>query len=180
MPNPVDELKRTARNPNCHDFRVTGVMMQYYEVCKRELWFYLQQISIDKENEHIHHGTRVDETSFTEDRQSVQLGMIAPDLLDNGRVAEIKPSSGGLADGRELQLQYYLWYFKHILDTEREGVLLYPTENKREEVTLTPEVEARVENAIVDIYEFKERESPPPLEEKPYCSACAYHDFCWV
>jgi CRISPR-associated exonuclease Cas4 len=180
MSNPVEKLKKTARNPDCHLFRVTGVMMQYYAVCKRELWFYLQDVDIDKENKHIHRGTRVDETAFAERRESVHLGMIVPDLLENGRVAEIKPSSDGPEAGRELQLYYYLWYFKHILGTEREGVLIYPTENKRETVTLTGSDEDRVEDVIEDIYELREQASPPPLEEKPFCTACAYQDFCWV
>ncbi|MEA1932314.1 MAG: CRISPR-associated protein Cas4, partial [Euryarchaeota archaeon] len=38
--NPVDRLLATARGEPVDDpFRVTGVMMQYYFVCKRELWF---------------------------------------------------------------------------------------------------------------------------------------------
>lgn len=180
MSNPVEKLKETARDPGCHAFRVTGVTMQYYAVCKRELWFYLQDVSIDRENEHIHRGTRVDETTFADSRESVNLGMIVPDLLENGRVAEIKPSSDGPGEGRELQLYYYLWYFKHVLDAEREGVLIYPTENKRETITLTESDENRVENVIRDVYELRERSSPPPLEEKPFCTACAYQDFCWV
>lgn len=180
MSHAVSELKQTAREPDYHQFRVTGVMMQYYAVCKRELWFYLQDISIDKSNIHIHQGTRVDEKTFENDRESLHFGMIVPDLLEDGRVAEIKPSSDGLAEGRTLQLYYYLWYFKHILGVERDGVLIYPTENKREELTLTPEAENWVEEAIADIFTLREQESPPPLEEKPFCSACAYHDFCWV
>lgn len=180
MSNPVEKLKETARDPNRHSFRVTGVMMQYYAVCKRELWFYLQDVSIDEENEHVHRGTRVDETAFADERESVNLGMIAPDLLEDGRVAEIKPSSGGTGDGRELQLYYYLWYFEHVLGSERDGVLIYPTENKRETVTLTESDEDRVENAIRHIHELRTRSSPPPLEEKPFCAACAYQDFCWV
>lgn len=180
MSNPVELLKETARNPDQHAFRVTGVMMQYFAVCKRELWFYLRDISIDKDNEHIHRGTRVDETAFAGRRESVNLGMIVPDLLDNGRIAEIKPSSDGPGEGRELQLYYYLWYFKHVLGTERDGVLIYPTENKRETVTLTASDEERVEDVIREIYDLRDQSSPPPLEEKPFCSACAYHDFCWV
>lgn len=155
-------------------------MMQYYAVCERELWFYLQDVDIDRENEHVHRGTRVDETAFAERRESVNLGMVAPDLLENGRVAEIKPSSDGPGAGCELQLYYYLWYFEHVLGTEREEVLIYPTENERETVTLTERAENRVENAIAGVYELRERSSPPPLEEKPFCDACAYRDFCWV
>lgn len=104
----VAELKQTAREPDYHQFRVTGVMMQYYAVCKRELWFYLQDVSIDKSNTHIHHGTRVDEQTFDDDCESLRFGMIVPDLLEDGRVAEIKLSSDGLAEGGTLQLYYYL------------------------------------------------------------------------
>lgn len=75
--------------------------------------------------------------------------MIVPDLLEDGRVAEIKPSSDGLAEGRRLQPYYYLWYSKHILRVERDGVFIYPSENKREEITLTTEAENQVEEAIL-------------------------------
>lgn len=38
--DPVDLLLRSARDEAAADeFHVTGVMMQYYAVCKRELWF---------------------------------------------------------------------------------------------------------------------------------------------
>jgi len=38
--DPVGRLLATARGEPVDDpFRVTGVMMQYYHVCKRELWF---------------------------------------------------------------------------------------------------------------------------------------------
>ena len=40
---------------------VTGVMVQYYKVCKRELWFYLNQINMNYDNEDIDIGKIIHE-----------------------------------------------------------------------------------------------------------------------
>jgi len=37
-------------------FRVTGVMMQYYYVCERELWFESRNVEIDRENASVARG----------------------------------------------------------------------------------------------------------------------------
>ncbi len=63
--NPVSRLLATARGDAVDDpFRVTGVMMQYYYVCERELWFESRNVEIDRENASVARGTRVDESSY--------------------------------------------------------------------------------------------------------------------
>lgn len=178
--DPVELLLRSARDEaTADDFRVTGVMMQYYEVCERELWFASRHLEIDRDNAAVVRGTQVDDSAYDEKRRNVSIdGTIAIDVLDDGRVMEVKPSSS-LLDPARLQLLYYLWYLEHVVGIEREGVLAHPTERRRETVELTPETEAWVENAIRGIYRVVTAESPPPAEEKPFCDACAYHDFCW-
>lgn len=178
--DPVDLLLATARDETTTDtFRVTGVMMQYYHVCKRELWFLSRNVEIDRENPSVVRGTRVDETSYSEKRHNVSIdGTISLDLLDSGQVVEVKPSSA-LVEPARMQLSYYLWYLDRVAGVEKTGVLAHPTEREREEVELTDERAAKVEEAIRGIYEVVERETPPPAEEKPYCESCAYHDFCW-
>lgn len=159
--------------------RVTGVMMQYYEMCTRELWFAAHDVDINRENRHVMRGTRVDNTSYAESSESLQIhGTIAPDLLDDGRIVEVKPSSN--SSGGRLQLLYYLWYFKHKLGVETTGVLAAPRERTRETVKLTPDGEARVETALHEIRAIIDRDAPPAFEEKPYCKSCAYRDFCQV
>jgi len=105
--------------------------------------------------------------------------MISLDLLQDGRVVEVKPSSS-LTEPARMQLSYYLWYLDRVLGVEREGVLAHPTERKREEVTLTAERCEKVESAINGIHEIVTADSPLEATEKPYCESCAYHDFCWV
>jgi CRISPR-associated exonuclease Cas4 len=160
--------------------RVTGLMVQYYHVCKRELWFSSRGIDIDRDAANIRRGTHIDETSYRDKRKSFQInGRIALDVLDSGEVMEVKASST-LETPARMQLLYYLWYLDRILDIERDGVLAYPAERKREDVTLTEENAAAVEETIRGIVEVVEADAPPELEKKPYCDACLYQDICWL
>ncbi|ELZ59541.1 MULTISPECIES: CRISPR-associated protein Cas4 [unclassified Haloferax] len=177
--DPVDRLLATARGaPVAEPFRVTGVMMQYYYVCERELWFESRSLEIDRENTTVVRGTRVDETAYDEKRESLRLGMISLDLLDDGRVVEVKPSSA-LTEPAEMQLSYYLWYLDRVAGVRRDGVLAHPRERRRQSVELTEERAKKVESSIRAIHELVRRPSPPPAERKPFCESCAYHDFCW-
>lgn len=179
MTDPVDRLLATARGEVVDDpFRVTGVMMQYYHVCKRELWFVSRNLEIDRENPSVVRGTQVDESAYDRKKRNVHLGMIALDVLEDGRVVEIKPSSA-LTEPARMQLSYYLWYLDRVADVQTDGVLAHPTERNRESVELTPGRAAEVESAIRGIHDVVSREDPPPAEEKPFCDSCAYHDFCW-
>ena len=178
--DPVSLLLRTARDETVSDgFRVTGVMMQYYEVCRRELWFVSRHLEIDRETPSVVRGTHVDETAYEDKRRNVSIdGTIAIDVLEDGRVMEVKPSSA-LVEPARLQLLYYLWYLDRVVGVRRSGVLAHPTERKRESVELTEGNVEWVEAAIRGVYDVVTSESPPPAEEKPFCDSCAYHDFCW-
>lgn len=179
MTDPIERLIATARGESVDDpFRVTGVQMQYYHVCERELWFASRHLEIDRENASVARGTRVDETAYGEKRRNVHLGMIALDVLDDGRVVEVKPSSA-LTEPARMQLSYYLWYLDRVVGISKEGVLAHPRERKRETVTLTPDRAAAVEDAIRGIHDVVTADEPPEAEEKPFCDSCAYHDFCW-
>lgn len=178
--DPVERLLQTARDEAVTDeFRVTGVMMQYYEVCKRELWFLSRDVEIDRTNPAVVRGTHVDDHAYSDKRRNFSVdGVIALDVLDSGQVVEVKPSSA-LVEPAKLQLLYYLWYLDRIVGVEKSGILAHPTERKRETVELTDETAERVEDAIRGIHDVITSESPPPAEEKPFCDSCAYYDFCW-
>lgn len=177
---PVELLLKNARDEASEEsFHVTGVMIQYYEVCKRELWFESRDIEIDRDNPSVVRGTQVDDTAYEDKRRNLSIdGRISPDLLDDGRVVEVKPSST-LVEPARLQLLYYLWYLDRVVGVEKEGVLAHPREKKREAVELTEETANRVEDTIRGVYDVIQSDSPPPAEEKPYCESCAYYDFCW-
>lgn len=179
--DPLKEFIAAERDPSTEPIqRITGLMVQYYEVCTRELWFMSHGIDIDRGAANIRRGTHVDETSYRDKRRSFQVnGRIAIDVLDSGDIMEVKVSSK-LEEPARLQLLYYLWYLDEILDIEREGVLAYPRERKRERVTLTAENRERIESVLRGVIETVDRETPPALEKKPVCEACLYQDLCWM
>lgn len=177
----VDQYRSRERAPHREPrVRVTGLMIQYYHVCKRELWFMSRGIDIDREDANIVRGTHTDEQSYRDKRQSFQInGRIQLDVLDSGDVMEVKVSSK-LEKPARMQLLYYLWYLDEILDVQKDGVLAYPRERSRERVELDDESRAAVEGTIEGIIGVVEKESPPPLEKKSYCDSCLYQDICWV
>jgi CRISPR-associated exonuclease Cas4 len=179
--DPLEEFITAERTPSREPtHRITGLMIQYYAVCRRELWFMSRGIDIDRRSANIRRGTHVDEESYRDSRQSFRVnGRIAIDVLDSGDVMEVKASSKHESSAR-LQLLYYLWYLDVVLDIRRDGVLAFPEERSRERVVLDEENRDRIEDAVRGVIETIERDEPPALERKPICEACLYQDICWV
>lgn len=179
--DPIEKLIESERTPHREPrVRITGLTVQYYHVCKRELWFFSRGLDIDRGAANIRRGTHIDETSYRDKRRSFQInGRIALDILDSGEVMEVKASSA-LETPARMQLLYYLWYLDRVLDIERDGVLVYPAERTREEVELTEENAVAVEDTIREIISVVEANSPPELEKKSYCDSCLYQDICWL
>ena len=129
--------------------KVTGVMIQYYIACKRELWFYANQINMNYDNEDISIGKLIHEKSYSREAKNINLGDVAFDFVKKGKDAaifEIKKSSK-LEKPAQYQLYYYLWYVKQT-GKEIKGVIVYPKEKKREELKLNPEIEREIEEIV--------------------------------
>jgi len=177
----VAEYVRQEILPNRDpEIRITGLMVQYYHVCKRELWFMSRGIDIDRETTNIQRGTHVDENSYQNARSSFMIGnRIQLDVLDSGDVMEVKVSSA-LEEPARMQLMFYLWFLQEIYGVEKDGVLAYPKERKRESVTLDDAATKKVESTIAGIINLVNQDQPPALEKKPYCDSCLYQDLCWM
>lgn len=173
----VEDERQPGREP---EVRITGLMVQYYHVCERELWFMSRGIDIDRETVNIQRGTHVDKTSYSESRRSFSIGnRIQLDVLDSGDVMEIKVSSKLELPAR-MQLLFYLWFLREVYDIDKDGVLAYPTERKRESVKLDQTNAQKVRETVRGILRVVNRDSPPELNKKPYCGSCLYQDICWV
>lgn len=176
----LQNLRKTVQNESSSNgFKVTGQAIQYATVCMRELWLYLHGVNINKDNPHIATGTVVDNSYYTDSDTIIIDSMIAPDIMENGSIIEVKPSSG-FGSGPEMQLSYYLWYLNEFYQDTRTGVLAYPTERKREIIQLTENRTRKVEKLIEDVYQMYIATTPPSFEEKDFCDSCAYKDVCQI
>jgi CRISPR-associated exonuclease Cas4 len=160
---------------------ITGVMVQYFKACKRELWFFAHQINMNYEDENIAIGRLIHEKSFSRERKNINLGEVAFDFVRKEgelTIFEIKKSSR-LREPVRWQLYYYLWYAKK-LGRELKGEIVYPKEKRREELALTPQIESEIEEILKEIPKIVAGQHPPKAETKPYCKRCSYYVLCMV
>lgn len=101
------------------------------------------------------------------------------DMITSEYVREVKISSK-MKKADEMQLYYYLYYLKKKMNIDKKGLINYVTEKKQEEVVLTSDVEGEIEEALVNINSICESKYPPTLQKLPYCTKCAYYEFCFV
>jgi len=162
--------------------KITGVMVQYYVACKRELWFFANHINMNYDNVYIQLGKLIHEKSFPQEKKNISIdNVVSFDFIKkrgNVVVFEIKKSSR-LEEPVRWQLYYYLWYLKQ-KGIEAEGIITYPKERKREKVTLKKEIEERFPEILKDIENIVKEQNPPKPEKKPYCKKCTYYELCWV
>jgi len=166
--------------------RIGGTEVHYYVLCPRKLWWF----SHGMEQEHVTGGVGAENVALGQlvhsesyqdkCRKDVLIdGLLRLDFTDAGAVHEVKKSQGG-QHATLFQLLYYLYYLKHEKGIETMGVIDYPKQRRREEVTLTPDLEAEVERVIEGVRATRERPTPPPVPSPmPVCKKCSYQDLCW-
>lgn len=160
---------------------ITGVMIQYYFTCHRELWFFGNRLNMNYEDNNIKIGRQIQKESYNRETKDVLIdNKISIDFMkEKNTICEIKKSSV-LEKPKKMQLKYYLWYLKNNKGVEVEGVLKYPSERKKSEVSLSKEDEKRIEEALSKIPKILNKSEPPKPVEKSYCQNCSYYDFCKV
>lgn len=160
---------------------VTGVMVQYYMLCKRELWFYINQVNMNYNNDDISIGKALHENSYKRENKEIRVDNIVLDFIKHGDdlvIFEVKKSSK-LKIGAKYQLYFYL-YSLRMLNQDIRGELLYPKERKKEKLILTDEIIEEIENIIEGIIKISNLNKPPFAEKKPYCKGCSFYELCMV
>ena len=157
-------------------------MVQYFATCKRELWFFSKGINQNYQDENILIGRWLQEKSYQNEKKGILIdNTINIDFLKEKEglvVHEIKKSSR-LPIAVNAQILYYLWYLKKKKGVKTTGVIVYPKEKKRVQVTLTKENEEYIEEILEKIPSIVNANIPPKAVKKSFCKNCSYFEFCW-
>lgn len=168
------------------DLRVRGTEVQYYVYCPRRLWWFAHGLEQEHAGgnagqEYVALGRALHENAYPQQRRKDIMidELLRLDFTEGGQIHEIKKSKSGQRASL-FQLLYYLYYLKHEKGVETTGVIDYPRLRRRQEVTLTPELEAEVEAILKGVQEVRNQPTPPAVE-KPMavCKSCAYQELCW-
>lgn len=159
--------------------KTNGIKINYLYVCERKLWLFDRGIQMERSSDKVLLGKLLGEYSYPKEETKEVLidNLIKIDIVAQEEIREVKYSNK-LVYAHRMQLLYYLYYLKR-LGVEKKGVINYPKMRKREEVELTPEAEKEVEEALVRVREVLSMEKPPKVVKKPYCTKCAYYEFCF-
>ncbi len=161
------------------DRAITGTLLWYYAICKRQVWLMARNITPDEEDPRIDLGRAIHETSFDTETKEVGLEGVKFDVVVRGKklVYEVKTSSSFIEAAR-LQLKYYLYRLRE-LGVEMEGRIKVPREHKTYRVTLDEGDVEMLEDVLREIREIVMMPRPPPPKKIKFCSRCGYRDFCW-
>lgn len=161
--------------------RITGVMVYYYFVCKRKLWYFTHEISMEAENENVMLGKLLDENSYQRDEKHINIdNTINIDFIkEHKELHEVKKSKA-IEEAGIWQVKYYLYYLKHRGVSPLKAKIDYPLLKKNLTVELTEDDEKQMENIIKDINAIKTQKQPPEFCEGKICAKCAYHDLCFI
>ena len=161
---------------------ISGTLINAYFICKRKVWLLAHELLPDPFTDLLEIGRLISEESYLRDRKEILMEGLKIDLLKKREgeflVGEIKKSSAGLEAAR-MQLAFYLMKLKK-MGLNLKGEILVPRERKRIPLSLTPELEGKLREAIKSIREIISLDVPPPSVKCRFCRKCAYREFCWA
>ena len=163
------------------DERITGVMIYYYFVCKRKLWYFCHDIRMETENEDVMLGKILDESSYKKKDKHVNIDdIINIDFIsEHKELHEIKKSKA-VEDAGIWQVKYYLYYLQKRGVSGLKGKIDYPLLKKSIIVELSEKDVEILERIITEITDIKHHEIMPVSGNSKLCKKCAYHDLCII
>lgn len=184
MESQVDEPNNSEGGALPQGTLVTGLKIAYYNVCLTKLWLFSHQIQFENENVYVQMGRQIQEKRYNREKKDILINdMICIDYIqkkENGErkvlIHEIKKSDA-MENSHRWQIKYYIFYLNK-LGVKADGVINYPTINKKVEISFAPEDSLEIEKMLEQIHTVIIGKMPAP-ERKKICMKCAYYEFCF-
>lgn len=159
---------------------ITGMMVYYYVVCKRKLWYFYHEIQMEQGNENVAIGKVIDEETYRRDDKHINIdNVINIDFIrSKGILHEVKKSDK-IEEASILQVKYYLYYLKE-RDVVVKAKIDYPLLKECVDVELSEEDEQNMKLVLQEIEQIVKEAVPPAMKKQRICRSCAYHDLCYI
>ena len=161
--------------------KVTGIMINYYFICERKLWYFVNKINMEHNSELVEMGKLVDENSYGRERKSILIDeMINIDFMKDWKIIHEVKKSRKLDIAGKWQLKYYIWVLRNKGVNIEKGILDYPLLRKREEIYLDETEEQELMIVLNKIKVIINMELPPEVINKAFCKKCSYYELCYI
>lgn len=160
---------------------ITGVMVYYYEVCKRKLWYFYNEIQMEQGNENVLIGKAIDEETYKRDKKHINIdNIINIDFIRSKGVLHEVKKSNKIEEASILQVKYYLYFLQKRGVYNIRGKIDYPLLKQSIDVELSDEDIKEIDEILINIKNTVKASNPPSLDKKRICQSCAYYDLCFI
>ncbi len=160
---------------------IIGVMIYYYFICQRKLWYFANEINMEQNSELVSIGKILDETSYTREKKGILIdNTINIDFIQNGAVLHEVKKTKSIEEAGIWQLKYYMYYLQKREVETIEAKIDFPLLRETKQITLEEDDITIIENVIKNIEKIIAQEKPPTVINEKFCKKCAYYDLCYV
>ena len=160
----------------------TGTQINYYFVCKRKLWYFSNNLSMEHTSDAVSLGKLIHEESYQREKKEIMIDdRISVDFVGHtGVINEVKKSDK-VEESHKYQLLYYLYYLEQKGVEGVKGVIRYPKLRKKVDVQLQEESREEMEQILEEIEKIVNSASPPKeMKNRSFCAKCSYFELCWI
>lgn len=160
---------------------ITGMMIYYYFVCQRKLWYFTNNINMEQNSELVNIGKILDETSYKRDKKGILIdNTINIDFIKNKTVLHEIKKTKSIEEAGIWQLKYYMYYLENKGITDITAKIDFPLLRETREVILTIDDKKVLDNVIKNIEDIVKTDTPPKKIDSKICNKCAYFDMCYI
>lgn len=161
--------------------KISGLMVNYYFVCKRKLWCLVKNINFEETDENVKLGKLIDENSYSIETKQIMIeDTVNIDFIRKWRVIHEIKKSKAIEDAAIWQVKYYMYFLKKRNMNIEKGVIDYPEIRERKEIYLSEEDENYLSEVLKEIEEICNCELPPKIINSKICKKCSYYEFCYI
>lgn len=160
---------------------ITGLMIYYYFVCQRRLWYFVNSINMEQNSELVEIGKILDETSYSREKKGILIdNTINIDFVKNGAVLHEVKKTKAIEEAGIWQIKYYMYYLEKRGVKNVEAKIDFPLLRETKEIILEQEDIEILENVIKNIEDIANQDKPPEIIDSKICKKCSYFDLCYV
>lgn len=160
---------------------ITGIMIYYYFVCQRRLWYFANQINMEQNSELVKIGKILDETTYTNEKKQILIdNTINIDFIKNGAVLHEVKKTKAIEEAGIWQIKYYMYYLENKGIDNISAKIDFPLLRQTKEVILEAEDRQILDNVIKSVEEIINMDKPPQVINSNICKKCSYFDLCYV
>jgi len=161
--------------------KITGIMIYYYFVCQRRLWYFINQINMEQNSELVEIGKIIDETTYTKEKKQILIdNTINIDFIKGGAILHEVKKTKSIEEAGIWQMKYYMYYLENKGIKDIKAEIDFPLLRETKKVELEENDRTVLENVIKNIENIANLDRPPKIINSKICNKCSYFDLCYV